>query len=98
MPKIIYYVASSLDGFIAGPNDNISYFVAGGKGVEKYLSDLQKFKTVIMGRRTYELVFNMDSNRANLLTQIWNTIFSRILLKLRNWLIQFTLKKSQLTE
>jgi dihydrofolate reductase len=54
MPKIIYYVASSLDGFIAGPNDDISYFVADGKGVEKYLSDLQKFKTVIMGRRTYE--------------------------------------------
>ncbi len=54
MPKIIYYVASSIDGFIAGKNDDISDFAAGGKGVDKYLSDLQKFKTVIMGRRTYE--------------------------------------------
>ncbi|MTI40246.1 dihydrofolate reductase family protein [Fulvivirga lutimaris] len=54
MPKIIYYVASSIDGFIAGPNDDISNFVPGGKGVDKYLSDLQNFKTVIMGRRTYE--------------------------------------------
>ncbi|MEP1305263.1 MAG: dihydrofolate reductase family protein [Balneola sp.] len=54
MPKIIYYVAGSLDGYIAGENDDISTFVASGKGVEKYLSDLQKFETVIMGRRTYE--------------------------------------------
>lgn len=54
MAKIIYYVATSLDGFIAGPNDDISDFVAGGGGVEKYLSDLQNFKVVIMGRRTYE--------------------------------------------
>jgi dihydrofolate reductase len=54
MQKIIYYVASSLDGFIAGKNDDISKFIPEGKGVEKYLSDLQNFETVIMGRRTYE--------------------------------------------
>lgn len=54
MARIIYYVASSIDGFIAGENDDISDFAAVGKGVDKYLSDLQKFKTVIMGRRTYE--------------------------------------------
>lgn len=54
MRKIIYYVASSLDGFIAGTNDDISKFIPKGKGVEKYLSDLQNFETVIMGRRTYE--------------------------------------------
>ncbi|RIA10202.1 dihydrofolate reductase [Flavobacteriaceae bacterium MAR_2010_72] len=54
MQKIVYYVASSLDGFIAGVNDDISKFVPNGNGVEKYLSDLKKFKTVIMGRRTYE--------------------------------------------
>ena len=54
MKKIIYYIAISIDGFIAGPNDEVSDFIAGGKGVDKYLSDLQEFKTVIMGRRTYE--------------------------------------------
>ena len=54
MTKIIYYVASSIDGYIAGQDDDISDFAAGGEGVDKYLSDLQKFKTVIMGRRTYE--------------------------------------------
>lgn len=54
MKKIIYYVATSLDGFISGPNDDISGFVPGGNGVDKYLSDLKEFKTVIMGRKTYE--------------------------------------------
>jgi len=54
MRKIVYYVASSLDGFISGPDDDISGFVGAGNGVEKYLSDLAHFDTVIMGRCTYE--------------------------------------------
>lgn len=54
MSKIIYYVAISIDGFIAGTNDDIDDFVPGGDGVEKYLADLKNFSTVIMGRRTYE--------------------------------------------
>ncbi|NDV15445.1 dihydrofolate reductase [Muricauda sp. TY007] len=54
MKQIIYYVASSLDGFIAGKNDDISQFILQGEGVEKYQSDLSKFETVIMGRKTYE--------------------------------------------
>ena len=54
MRKIVYYVASSLDGYIAGKDDDISQFIMQGKGVEKYQSDLTTFGTVIMGRRTYE--------------------------------------------
>lgn len=54
MRSIIYYVATSIDGFIAGPNDNIGGFVGEGSGVEQYLNDLKTFDTVIMGRRTYE--------------------------------------------
>ena len=54
MRKIIYYVATSVDGFIAGPNGDISGFVQQGEGVDQYLSDLQAFNTVIMGRKTYE--------------------------------------------
>lgn len=57
MKKIVYYVASSLDGYIAGVNDDISKFILQGQGVEKYQSDLAKFKTVIMGRKTYEFGF-----------------------------------------
>lgn len=56
MRKIIYYVACSIDGYIAGPNGDISLFAQQkqGEGVQQYLSDLQKFDTVIMGRKTYE--------------------------------------------
>ncbi len=54
MRKIIYYVASSMDGFISGLNDDISGFVGTGSGVDKYLADLANFDTVIMGRNTYE--------------------------------------------
>jgi dihydrofolate reductase len=54
MGRIIYYVASSLDGFIAGKNDDISQFILKGEGVEKYQSDLKNFRTVFMGRKTYE--------------------------------------------
>ncbi len=54
MPKIVYYVASSLDGYIAGPNEDISLFVGEGDGVTQYLNDLKEFETVIMGRNTYE--------------------------------------------
>ncbi|TAG23994.1 MAG: dihydrofolate reductase [Cytophagia bacterium] len=54
MRKIVYYVASSIDGFISGPNDDISGYVGTGNGVDKYLADLTNFDTVIMGRNTYE--------------------------------------------
>jgi len=54
MRKIIYYVASSLDGFISGPHADISRFVGEGNGVAQYLSDLNLFDTVIMGKGTYE--------------------------------------------
>ena len=54
MRQIIYYVATSIDGYISGFDDDISGFVATGNGIDKYLKDLQDFDTVIMGRKTYE--------------------------------------------
>ena len=54
MRKIVYYVATSLDGFIAGKNGDVSMFATQGEGVEQYTYDLESFDTVIMGRNTYE--------------------------------------------
>ena len=54
MRKIVYYVATSLDGFIAGKNHDVSMFAHDGEGVDQYTYDLESFDTVIMGRNTYE--------------------------------------------
>lgn len=54
MQQIVYYVAVSLDGFITGPHEDISMYAQSGEGVLQYISDLQSFQTVIMGRKTYE--------------------------------------------
>jgi len=54
MQPIVYYVATSLDGYISGPNDDVSQFRFQGECVEQYQRDLQDFGTVIMGRKTYE--------------------------------------------
>jgi dihydrofolate reductase len=54
MREIIYDVATSLDGFIAGPGDDIAGFVAEGDHVAAYQARLASYGTAIMGRRTYE--------------------------------------------
>lgn len=58
MQRIIYYVAMSLDGYITGPNEDISQFSYSGPLVDQYVQDLQSFQTVIMGRKTYEFGYN----------------------------------------
>lgn len=54
MRGIVYDVAVSLDGFIAGPDGDISAFPADGDHLQPYLDRLAGYQTVIMGRRTYE--------------------------------------------
>lgn len=58
MRKIVYYVAVSLDGYIAGPSGDVSKFLMEGEGVDQYLYDLKDFDTVIMGRNTYEFGYS----------------------------------------
>lgn len=54
MKQIVYYVASSLDGFISGPNGEVEGFIMQGESVDHYRAELKFFNTVIMGRTTYE--------------------------------------------
>ena len=58
MHPIIYDVAVSADGFIAGPNADISAFPSEGDVLSDYLARLQSYKTVLMGRATYEFGYN----------------------------------------
>lgn len=66
MRRIVYYVATSLDGFISGPDEDVSGFANEGNGVTKYLADLADYDTVIMGRKTYEFGYRFGLNRENL--------------------------------
>ena len=58
MRRIRYQVACSLDGFIAGPNDDFDWI----KPEPTYDFDAlyAQFDTLLMGRRTYELVRGMS--------------------------------------
>ena len=80
MRNIVYYVAVSLDGFIAGDNDDIDGFIPGGSGIEQYLNDLKDFDTVIMGRKTYEFgyKFGLQPGQAPY-PQMKNYVFSNTL-------------------
>ena len=54
MQPIIYDVAVSIDGYIAGPDGDISGFAEDGPVVDDYLARLENYACAIMGRATYE--------------------------------------------
>lgn len=54
MQPIIYDVATSVDGFIAGPDGDISGFAQNGPVVDDYLARMETYCCAIMGRATYE--------------------------------------------
>jgi dihydrofolate reductase len=54
MRRIVYDVAVSLDGYIAGEDDDIPAFPGEGDHVAACLARLETYETVVMGRRTYE--------------------------------------------
>jgi dihydrofolate reductase len=53
MRRVFYRVASSLDGFIAGPNGEIDWIVADPP--VDFVSLYAGVDTVLLGRRTYEM-------------------------------------------
>ena len=58
--KLILYIAMSLDGYIAKPNDDLSFLSMVEKEGEDYgyAEFVSTVDTVIMGRRTYDWVTN----------------------------------------
>ena len=55
--KVVLFIASSLDGFIAGKDDDISWLFSDGD--YGYRAFLDSVDTVLMGRRTYEMALQM---------------------------------------
>jgi dihydrofolate reductase len=60
MRKLILYIASSLDGYIAKPGDNLDFLSLVQQEGEDYgyAAFTESVDTVIMGRKTYDWVVN----------------------------------------
>jgi len=58
MRRVRYEVAMSLDGYIAGPNDETDWMLFDPEG--GFFDFFTEFDTFLLGRRTYELLKKMD--------------------------------------
>ena len=57
MARIVGYIATSLDGFIADPNENLDWLTEGTDvelGEHHYELFIKNIRTVVMGRTTYD--------------------------------------------
>ena len=59
MRRLIYYVAASLDGFIAHPDGTWGGFVGEGPHADEYLAALRSYSAIVMGKATYEIAPKM---------------------------------------
>lgn len=59
MRKLIYHVAATVDGFIAREDGSFDCFPAEGDHIADYLTSLETYDTVLMGRSTYEVGFKL---------------------------------------
>ncbi|MEM6401923.1 MAG: dihydrofolate reductase family protein [Cyanobacteria bacterium P01_D01_bin.116] len=55
MRKLKYYVACSIDGFIARKDGSFNDFILDGEVVNDYIESFKLFDIVLMGRKTYEV-------------------------------------------
>lgn len=80
MHPIIYDVAVSLDGFISGPDGDISGFAHEGEVVEEYIARLADYAVAIMGRTTYEFGYRFGMTPGqNPYAHMQTIVFSRTL-------------------
>lgn len=78
MRHLVYDVASSLDGYIAAPGDDISAFPMKGDHAPAYQARLETYDTVVMGRRTYEFGYGFGLKAgARAYPHMRHLIFSR---------------------
>lgn len=52
--KLVYYVAVTVDHYIAHEDESVDGFLTEGNHIPDYMNSLRDYDTVIMGRRTYE--------------------------------------------
>ncbi|MCG8480782.1 MAG: dihydrofolate reductase family protein [Spirochaetales bacterium] len=57
MKKLIYHIATSVDGFIADTGGSVNGFLMEGEHADDFKQSLSAYDTVVMGRKTYEFAF-----------------------------------------
>ncbi|MEO1429890.1 MAG: dihydrofolate reductase family protein [Cyanobacteria bacterium J06633_8] len=75
MRKLKYYVACSVDGFIARKDGSFNDFVFEGEVVNDYIESLKLFDTVLMGRKTYQV--GLKEGKTNPYPMMRSYVFSR---------------------
>jgi dihydrofolate reductase len=64
MARILGYIATSLDGFIAGPGESLQWLFTRGDaelGDHDYRLFIKRIRTVVMGRATYDWIADEGS-------------------------------------
>ncbi|MCJ8279925.1 MAG: dihydrofolate reductase family protein [Rivularia sp. ALOHA_DT_140] len=75
MRKVKYYVACSVDGFIARKDGSFNDFVFEGEVVNDYIESFKLFDIVLMGRKTYEV--GLKEDKTNPYPMMKSYVFSR---------------------
>ncbi|MEM7715026.1 MAG: dihydrofolate reductase family protein [Cyanobacteria bacterium P01_A01_bin.68] len=75
MRKLKYYVACSVDGFIAREDGSFNDFVFEGEVVNDYIESFKLFDIVLMGRKTYEV--GLKEGKTNPYPMMKSYVFSR---------------------
>ena len=77
MRKLIYYIATSVDGYIAQSDGTFDGFLPDGDHIPDYLESFNRFDVVLMGRKTYDVGVNMG--QTNPYPMMESYVFSRSL-------------------
>ena len=75
MTDLTYYVAASLDGFIAHDDGSFDGFAWDDQVVSDFFADLERFGTVLMGRKTYEV--GLKEGKTSPYPSMRQVVFSR---------------------
>jgi len=82
MRKIIYHVATTLDGFIAHKDGSFDGFLPEGDHVADFLDSIKYYGAILMGKKTYEVGYKYgmkpgDPAYADFNPAMKNYVFSR---------------------
>lgn len=79
LAELVYYVASTIDGFIAHEDGSFDGFEWDDEVVSDFFADLKKFGTVLMGRKTYDV--GLREGKTSPYPSMRQVVFSRTMEK-----------------